>query len=95
MLKTREINQPEFAFVHKVNKGPECKFGVFDMIEHGTDDKIHALDVTDLGVVDSVLGEDLFEHLLESRVVGKREAFRVGTEEIFGNLGLLDWVDFL
>jgi hypothetical protein len=42
------------------------------MIENGTDDKIHALDVTDLRVVDSVLGEDLF-----------------------GNLGLLNWVDFL
>jgi hypothetical protein len=69
LLKPREINHSELAFVHQVDKGPEGEFGVLDMVQHDTYDEVHALHVTDLRVVNSVLGEDLFEHLLESGVV--------------------------
>ena len=63
------------------------------MIKNCTYDKVHSLDVADLGIVNGVLGQYLFKHLLESGVVGKSQALGMGAQEVFLNLGFLGFLD--
>jgi hypothetical protein len=93
VLKTRQVNHPQLSFVHQVNKCPKCQLCIFYVIKNHTDDKVHSLNVADLGVVDCVLGENLFEHLLEAGVIREGEAFGMGAEEVFVDLGLLGFLD--
>ena len=83
MPKTLQIDKPKLLFVHEIDKRPESQLRVFHVIQYGTNDQVHTLNVPYLRVINCVLCKDLSEHFLIVNVRRESGALRMCARKVF------------
>lgn len=54
-MGTPQVEHPDFQTMHKLNEHPEGGLFLLDVVQQSRKDDVHALNVTDLGVVLAVV----------------------------------------